>query len=124
MDALASTGVFQFDNFRLDQRSGGLFRENGSNAFVPVSVGSRALALLVVLVERAGELVSKQELLDAVWPGTAIEESNLSVQLGALRRIIDTNRSAGSCIQTVAGRGYRFLPEVRPARLRFTLAST
>jgi TolB-like protein len=48
----------------------------------------------------------------AVWPGTVVEGSNLTVQISALRRALDRGRSEGSCIQTVAGRGYRFVPTV------------
>jgi TolB-like protein len=48
----------------------------------------------------------------AVWPGTVVEDNNLTVQMSALRRILDHGRSEGSCIQTVAGRGYRFVPTV------------
>jgi DNA-binding winged helix-turn-helix (wHTH) protein len=80
---------------------------------VAVSVGSRALAILGVLVERAGDLVSKDEIVSAVWLGAAVEESNLTVQLSALRRVLDAGLTSGSCIQNVPGRGYRFLPEVR-----------
>jgi len=49
-------------------------------------MGSRALEVLGVLVERPGELVSRAEIIAAVWPGTAVEDSNLDVQIAALRR--------------------------------------
>jgi len=48
----------------------------------------------------------------AVWPGTAVEDSNLNVQIAALRRVLDEGRTEGSCIQTVRGRGYRFTAAV------------
>ena len=48
----------------------------------------------------------------AVWPGTAVEDSNLNVQIAALRRVLDEGRTEGSCIQTVRGRGYRFTAPV------------
>jgi adenylate cyclase len=112
MVTLASGEIVQFDNFRLDQRGGGLFRKDEHGSFVPVAIGSRALELLVVLIARAGELVSRQEIMDAVWPGTAVEESNLTVQLAALRRVLDAERPDGSCIRTVPGRGYRFIATV------------
>ena len=56
-------------------------------------LGSRALDLLVALVERAGELVSKGELMARVWPDTLVEESNLKVQVAALRRALRRQRS-------------------------------
>ncbi len=68
-----------------------------------VTVGPRAFDLLVALVERAGQLVSKAELLDLVWPGLVVEENNLQVQISSLRKILGP-----SAITTLAGRGYRF----------------
>ena len=59
-----------------------------------------------------GELVTKQTLMQAVWPGTIVEEANLTVQIATLRKVLDEGRTAGSCIQTVIGRGYRFRPSV------------
>ena len=53
--------------------------------------------------------------MEAVWPDTAVEESNLTVQISSLRRVLDHNRAQGSCIQTVAGRGYRFIAPVERA---------
>jgi len=109
MEALASSEVFLFDDFRLDRRGGGLFRRDDSGVFVPVTIGSRGLDILGVLVARAGEVVSKEEIISAVWPSTVVEDSNLTVQISALRRALDRGRAKGSCIQTVPGRGYRFV---------------
>ncbi len=67
------------------------------------SIGPRAFDVLVVLVERAGQLIAKNELLDLVWPGLVVEENNLQVQVSALRKIL-----GNAAIATVAGRGYRF----------------
>ncbi len=67
------------------------------------TVGPRAFELLVALVERAGQLVSKTELLDRVWPGLVVEENNLQVQVSALRKILGPD-----AITTIPGRGYRF----------------
>jgi adenylate cyclase len=107
-----SDGV-RFGGFLLDRSAGGLFRLNERGERVPVPLGSRALDVLCVLVERSGELVSKQAIMDAVWPDTAVEENNLTVQISALRRVLDQGQSDGSCIQTVPGRGYRFVLSVR-----------
>src|SRR5215510_1751684 len=65
-----------------------------------------------VLVERAGELVTKEEIMATVWRRSVVESANLTVQIAALRRVLDQGRPEGSCIQTVAARGYRFLPAV------------
>ena len=112
MSTLGSVDIFQFEGFRFDRASGCLFRIDAFNAAEPVMLGSRALALLGLLVERQGELISKNEIMNAVWPGIAVEEGNLTVQISALRRILDRDRERGSCIQTIPGRGYRFTPGV------------
>ena len=104
--------ALRFGGFRLDRRGGGLFRLHTAEPAEPIALGSRALDVLTVLVERRGELATKQNLMDAVWPGMAVEDSNLAVQIFALRRILDEGRTGGSAIQTVIGRGYRFLPPV------------
>jgi DNA-binding winged helix-turn-helix (wHTH) protein len=69
----------------------------------PVPIGARAFDLLLALIERRDRVVSKNELLDVVWPGLVVEENNLQVQVGALRRVLGQN-----AIATVPGRGYRF----------------
>jgi adenylate cyclase len=115
MKALAASEVFLFDDFRLDRRGGGLFWRDDSGALVPVAVGSRGLNILGVLIARAGEVVSKEEIIAAVWPGTVVEDSNLTVQISALRRVLDQGRPNGRCIQTVPGRGYRFAAAVTHA---------
>lgn len=107
---LGAADVLLFEDFRLDR--GGLFRLDQAGIATPVTLGSRALDLLGLLVERHGQLVSKDEIMEAVWTGTAVEESNLTVQISALRRILDRDRADGSCIQTVPGRGYRFVAPV------------
>jgi predicted ATPase/DNA-binding winged helix-turn-helix (wHTH) protein len=69
----------------------------------PVSLGARAFDLLVALVARAGQLVSKNDLLTLVWPGLVVEENNLQVQVSTLRKLLGPNALA-----TIPGRGYRF----------------
>jgi TolB-like protein/cytochrome c-type biogenesis protein CcmH/NrfG len=108
----ASTDIVLFGEFRLDRRRGVLSRKDEKGAFAPVAAGSRALEILGVLVERPGELVSRGEIIAAVWAGTAVEDSNLNVQVAALRRILDKERTEESHIQTVSGRGYRFTAPV------------
>jgi TolB-like protein len=108
----SSADVYLFGEFRLDRRIGILFRRDERGAFAPLVMGSRALDILGVLVERPGDLLTRAEIIAAVWPGIAVEDSNLNVQITALRRVVDEGRTERSCIQTVRGRGYRFTAPV------------
>ena len=112
MDALASADMLLFECFRLDRRRGCLLEQDENGAWRPVAVGSRALDVLTVLADRQGTLLSKEEIMAAAWPNTVVEDNNLSVQISALRRILDRDRAEGSCIQTIPGRGYRFVAPV------------
>jgi DNA-binding winged helix-turn-helix (wHTH) protein len=76
---------------------------------VPVAIGQRALDVLLALVRRHGELVTKDELMHEVWPGVTVEENNLAVHISALRKILGQTDDGKSYLQTVAGRGYRFV---------------
>jgi class 3 adenylate cyclase/predicted ATPase len=112
VDELAAEEIFLFEGFRLDRRAGGLFRADENGVLVPVAIGSCALDLLILLVRRHGDLVSRDEIMTAVWRGVIVEESNLPTQISALRKVLDRGRSNGSCIQTIPGRGYRFVAPV------------
>ena len=115
MDALSSSDILLFGPFRFDRRSRRLSGRAEDGSDQPVSVGSRALTVLAALTERPGDLVTKDEIMCAVWPGTVVEESNLTVQISALRRILDAGSGGQSCILTESGRGYRFvLPVTHP----------
>ncbi len=78
----------------------------------PVRLGGRALDLLIALVERAGEVVSRQELEACVWPRTVVEETSLRVHVSALRRVLGEGRSGARYITNVPGRGYCFVAAV------------
>ena len=82
---------------------------------MPVRLGSRALEILAALVERPGELVSKDELTRRVWPNTVVEESNLKVNVAALRRALGEGQPGRRYIATVSGRGYCFVAPVEHA---------
>src|SRR5216684_6847006 len=90
--------------FHLDTQGGLLLR--GSE---PVALGQRAIALLRALVERPGALVSKDALIEAAWPGQVVEESNLTVQIAALRRALGKEPGGERWIETLSRRGYRFV---------------
>jgi len=97
-----------FEEFRFIVPTRELLRIGDDGSSTPIALGSRAAEILLLLLQRRGELVSKNEIMDAVWPHMAIEDSNLTVQMSALRRALDDGRDGGSLIQTVPGRGYRF----------------
>src|SRR5262249_46039049 len=78
----------------------------------PVEIGSRALDLLIALVERPGEVVTKEELFARVWPDTVVDESNLRAQIAALRKALGDGRRGAGYLVTVPGRGYRFVAAV------------
>jgi TolB-like protein len=107
------TDCLLFEGFRLDRR--GLFRQDPTGTCVPVALGSRALDLLLLLARHSGAVVLKDDLMSGIWPGIAVEESNLTKQISALRRALDRTPWIGSCIQTVPSRGYRFVATVTQA---------
>jgi predicted ATPase/DNA-binding winged helix-turn-helix (wHTH) protein len=78
----------------------------------PVRLGGRALDILIALLERRGELVSKRELMDLVWPNTVVEEGNLKVHVAGLRRALGDGRGGSRYLVNVPGRGYRFVAPV------------
>jgi DNA-binding winged helix-turn-helix (wHTH) protein len=78
----------------------------------PVPLGSRALEILTVLLERPGELVSKQELMARVWPHIFVEPANLTVQISALRRMLRDGQDGNRFIINIPGRGYSFVASV------------
>lgn len=102
---------YEFGPFRLDASSGILLR--GTE---PIGIGQRAVALLRRLLERAGEPVAKEDLIAAAWPGLAIEDSNLTVQIAALRKALGEADGA-SWIETLARRGYRYIGPPVAARV-------
>jgi predicted ATPase/DNA-binding winged helix-turn-helix (wHTH) protein len=79
----------------------------------PVRLGSRALDILTCLVEHAGRVVSKEELIAKVWPNVFVEESNLKIQVSALRRVLGDGHDGRRFIVAVTGRGYEFVAPVR-----------
>jgi DNA-binding winged helix-turn-helix (wHTH) protein len=79
----------------------------------PVKLGSRALEILTVLVENAGEIVGKAQLMKRVWPQIVVEEAALRVHMAALRKILGDGRGGRRFIATIPQRGYSFVAPVR-----------
>ena len=108
---------FNFGRFRLDVGRRQLLHDEK-----PVRLGSRALDILCVLASAEGDVVSKDELMARVWPGTVVEENNLHVHVSALRKALDEEANGQSYLVTAPGRGYRFLAlvtRVAPAISRY-----
>src|SRR5919201_1456671 len=78
----------------------------------PIPLIPKAFDLLVVLVRRSGHLVTKDELFAEVWPNTFVQETNLSVNMSAVRKALARTDNANEFIETVPGRGYRFVAPV------------
>ncbi|HMD66556.1 MAG TPA: winged helix-turn-helix domain-containing protein [Stellaceae bacterium] len=101
----AADATLEFGRFRLSLRRRQLLADS-----VPVELGTRAFDLLMVLIEADGALVTKKELVALVWPGIFVEETNLKVQISALRKALGKDRDL---IRTEFGRGYRFIAVIR-----------
>lgn len=100
--------LFAFDRYRLDEHERQLLREGQA-----VQLPPKVFDLLAVLVRSAGRLLEKQQLLDEVWPGVAVEEGSLARAVSSLRRALGTTADGHDYIQTVSKRGYRFVAHVR-----------
>jgi DNA-binding winged helix-turn-helix (wHTH) protein/tetratricopeptide (TPR) repeat protein len=101
------TRLYDLGPFRLDVMIGAVTR-----AGMPTALGARAVAVLTVLVEHAHEFVSKRGLIDAAWPDVIVEESNLAVQIHAIRRVLSEAPGGEHWVETLAKRGYRFVGPV------------
>jgi DNA-binding winged helix-turn-helix (wHTH) protein len=75
----------------------------------PVVLGGRALDILIALTQRAGEVVSRQELIDRVWPDVTVEKANLRVYIANLRKALGDRRGGARYITNVPSRGYCFV---------------
>jgi TolB-like protein len=93
-----------FGPFQIDQGAQVVLRDGE-----PLAVGQRAVAILEALLGRPGEVLTKTELMDAVWPDVTVEESNLSVQVAALRRALGPSAAGSEWIVTVPRVGYRLV---------------
>jgi predicted ATPase/DNA-binding winged helix-turn-helix (wHTH) protein len=103
--AIDAPTAVDFGRFRLLSQRRQVLADNR-----PVELGGRAVDLLMALIEARGAVVSKDALIERVWPGRIVEENNLQAQISALRRALGADRDL---IRTIAGRGYQFTGEIR-----------
>jgi DNA-binding winged helix-turn-helix (wHTH) protein/TolB-like protein len=104
----AAPRAYTFDNSRVDLVKRRVLDRHG----VPVALSSRAYDVLLYLIEHRFEVVPKDDLLRAAWPGLVVEENNLSQAISSLRRALADPRHEARVIATIPGRGYRFVAEV------------
>jgi TolB-like protein/DNA-binding winged helix-turn-helix (wHTH) protein len=100
--------AYRFNGFRLDPVRRLLFGADG----LPVPLKPKVFATLLYLVERPGELVAKDTLLEAVWPHVVVEDNNLNKAISTLRHVFGETRDSHRFIVTEPGRGYRFVATV------------
>src|SRR6516165_10815970 len=105
--SLAEKEIYRFGHFTLDLTERVLSCEG-----IPVSLTPKAFDTLLCLVRNHGHVLSKDELLKQVWPGTFVEEVNLAVNISVIRKALGENPQDCRYIATVPGRGYRFVAEV------------
>jgi Tol biopolymer transport system component/DNA-binding winged helix-turn-helix (wHTH) protein len=103
-----SVRFYEFDRFRIDTNRRLLMRDGG-----PIAIKAKALDTLVLLVQHAGRLLEKEELMNRLWPDTAVEEANLTQNVFEVRKALGEVPGEQRFIATVARRGYRFVAEVR-----------
>jgi predicted ATPase/DNA-binding winged helix-turn-helix (wHTH) protein len=99
--------VLTFGRFRLDPVQHVLHEDDK-----PLHLGSRALEILIVLAERTGEVVTKNELLARVWPKSVVQEATLRVHIAALRKVLGSSEYGTRYVENFSGRGYRFIGPV------------
>jgi DNA-binding winged helix-turn-helix (wHTH) protein len=100
--------VYIFEGFRLDAGR----RQLSSSGGVVVPLNSRPMEALVMLVSRAGELVTKRQLLEGVWPAAVVEDNNINQCILAIRKALGESAGSNRFVMTVPGRGYRFVAPV------------
>src|SRR5262249_15872225 len=99
----SGSNLYEFDDFRLDAEHLMLYRSGEAVPLTP-----KVVETLVALAEKAGKMVSKDELMRRLWPGTIVEESNLSQNLYVLRKALGNTTDGRPLIETFRRRGYRF----------------
>ena len=103
----SSEALILFGPFRVLPKQRVLMR-----ADKPIHLGGRAFDVLIAMLERPGELISKEELMAKVWPNTFVGAANLAVHISALRRALGDGRDGNRYVVNIHGRGYRFVAAV------------
>src|ERR1700730_331763 len=104
---MAIKPTYEFGRFRLDTAARILL--TGGEV---ISLTPKVVELLIVLVEKAGQVVPKDDLMKAVWPDTFVEEGNLTSNISILRKQLGVLPQGGEYIETISKRGYRFIATV------------
>jgi len=104
-------GQYRFGEFIIDLERRTVTKNDGSE---PLTLVPKAFDTLAYLAMRSGKVISKDELLSAIWPDTIVEENNLSQQISAIRKALGEQRGENRFIVTVPGRGFKFVAEVEP----------
>lgn len=104
----ADENIYQFGEYRLVAEKSLLFKETEIVALAP-----KAVEVLLSLVEKEGEVISKDELLNRVWADSFVEEANLTHHISALRKALGEDKNSRKFIETIPRRGYRFVAPVR-----------
>src|SRR6202521_4319180 len=110
MDPAETPAAIEFGRFRVLPRRRELLAEGR-----PLDLGGRAFDVLMALIEASGAVLSKDALMNRVWPDRVVEENSLQAQIAALRRAFGADRGL---IRTIAGRGYQFTGEIRTVSAR------
>jgi predicted ATPase/DNA-binding winged helix-turn-helix (wHTH) protein len=105
------TTVYEMGPFRLDPQACLMTRMG-----IPEGLGPRAVGVLTVLLQHAHEVVTKSEIMISAWPGVVVEESNLTVQISAIRHVLSQVAGGDRWVETIARRGYRFIGPVSTLR--------
>ena len=98
---------FRFAEYELDSVKRVLLKDGN-----PLPLTSKSFDLLAALVERRGEVLNKDELLETVWPDQIVEEGNLTVHVSNLRKVFGEGKGEHKFIVTIPGRGYSFVADV------------
>ena len=106
MPANSATGIYEFEEFRLDTVNHRLYSRAAGG---PVELYPKAIELLVYLVRNNSRVISKEELLESLWRGAAVEEANLPQTVFVLRKALGESRSDPRFVLTYPKRGYRFI---------------
>ncbi|MBA4185639.1 MAG: winged helix-turn-helix domain-containing protein, partial [Acidobacteria bacterium] len=100
--------TIRFAEFELDAKKRRLLREGK-----PLPLNAKAFDVLIFLAENAGRVLSKEEIMNAVWENQFVEEANLAVQISALRKALGEDKDAPRLLVTIPGKGYEFIADIQ-----------